>query len=261
MRNQTESLIGASHRLLSKVIESLSVICGRRYPRETETSIAHYHGARALGLLRAIQALLNAGLPREATVLSRSLLNLLIDFAWLASGYSTVRFQWFADCEVLTRRAQLDGLLSMGEISEEQHRLDIERLQPDWDEFCSKYGYTLMGKRPPSKWAQSIKDLAYDLKDRPTWGFLWRDYESSYRYLSADEHTDPRAALHYLDAQSERSELREVSADDYETLLVETCRYGIAVLLASNDALDAQHDVDSLNMELGELQDRLNHPG
>lgn len=107
---------------------------------------------------------------------------------------------------------------------------------------------------------KSIKDLAYDLKNHPTWHFLWRTYESAYRYLSAEEHTDPRAVLHHLELESEESKTKEVSEDDCETPLVETCRYGIAIILASNDVLNSQKDkdIDSLNMELGELQNRLN---
>lgn len=257
MESRSEILVSDALRLLCKVIAGLATICGCRYPRDTETMVIHYHGARALGLLRAIHSLVKSTLPREALVLNRSLLNLLIDLAWLTGGYAPARLHWFADCEVLTRRSQIDALLRMGDISEEQYEKDIEVLKPGWDAFCKKYGYYWSDKQPPSKWAKPIKELAYDLKEHPIWKFLWRDYESSYRYLSASEHTDPRAALHYLDKDSECSETREVTEEDYETLLVETCRYGIAVLSICDRYLSGKQDIDALKAVLGDLQDQV----
>lgn len=243
--------------LLTRLVEAISCICDQQYRWELRTAVVHYHGLRALGLLQAIQILVKAGLPREAAVLNRSLLNLLIDLAWLTSGDAPTRIQWFADCEVLTIRAYLDGLLRMGEITEEQYRLDIGRIEPQLEAFCTQYGYDSSVKKPPRTWAKPIKQLAYELSDHPTWKFLWRDYESSYRYLSAQEHTDPREATAYMDADSGFSERRTASDEDYDTLIVETCRYGMAVLLVCHAELKEIQGTDSLSSELTRLQDLL----
>ena len=252
------SVTASGLELLRKVIGELSRICDGQWTSETESLVVQYHCVRARGLLQGIEVLLRGGLPWEAAVLNRSLLNLLIDLAWLTSGYSRARVQWFADCEVLTVRKQLEALRLISEISETEYREGIEKLQPAWDEFCTKYGYAQNGKQPPAKWApKPIKDLAYDLEDHPTWWLLWREYEGAYRLLSAEEHTDPRAVLHHLESDSGGSTIRKETEVDSETPLVETCRYGILVIVGASLALGVEPEVGGLEKELGRLQDRI----
>ena len=251
------SVSGSGLELLRRVIGDLSRICDGQWTSELGSLVVRYHCVRALGLLRGIEALLRGGLPWEAAVLNRSLLNLLINLAWLTSGYSRSRVQWFADCEVLTVRKQLDALLLISEISEAEYREGIEELQPAWDEFCEKYGYAQNKKQPPARWApKPIRGLAYDLEDHPTWWLLWREYEGAYRYLSAEEHTDPRAVLHHLESASGGSTIRKETEVDSETPLVETCRYGILVIVGASVALGMEPEVGALEKELGKLQDR-----
>lgn len=251
-----ETLRSEGLLLLSAVVDKLARVCDRRITYEIEAAVIQYHGVRALGLLKGIRCLVESDYSREALVLNRSLLNLFIDLAWLTSGYSQVRIQWFVDGEVLTRRAQGDALLRMGKISEAQHRKEVGVYQQEWDEFRKKYGYYWNNQTPPSNWAPHINDMAYSLSTHPDWKFLWKDYEASYRYLSSNEHTDPRAVLEYLEKDGGECYPRRVT-DITETLLIETCRYGIGVLSICGQRLSMSQDLSKLFGELGRLQSEL----
>jgi hypothetical protein len=152
-------------------------------------AIAVYHFAKSLNYLEAIFILSSHGHAREAMVLLRSQLNLLINFKWLLVDGSEERMTRFADFEVIIKKKTMEAIKEFGSLPYDEKTFHIH--DEEFERVKKKYNLT----KPKDFYAWSGKTISQMANDVG----MTTHYQIVYRKTSEFDHTGPASVRDYLD--------------------------------------------------------------
>lgn len=139
-------------------------------------AVVLYHHTRAINLLRCIAILCEKGNGIEATILLRSLLNLIINLKWLIKENSEDRLLRFAEFDAVYKKLTMDALRQYGSFSKSISEGDFSVHDEQFEVLKSKYN--LKRDRDLYSWSgTSIRKMAEDVG-------MTSDYHIVYGYLS-----------------------------------------------------------------------------